>query len=226
MAPRARARLPKPASRRRAGPREPPARTTAKCRQQACLLRPPSPQPPPTPPPPRPSRGAGDQLLVGQYLSPSSSIVNSIKRDDVRLVYQTDGNLVTYKGQSVLWATNTASNTVNGECTTNAMLTLQSDGNLVLYGCHSVPIWSSVTVGRGATKLVMQGDCNLVLYNGQNQAVWASNTTCPSASRDPYMAWLSCTLPPLLCTFDYMACLCSCHRDLLMHLSESGQQWP
>jgi hypothetical protein len=55
-------------------------------------------------------------------------------------------------------------------------LILQTDNNLVLYQ-GSRAIWSTNTVGSGASKLIFQNDGNLVLYTANNIAKWSSNTS-------------------------------------------------
>lgn len=58
-----------------------------------------------------------------------------------------------------------------------AQLTMQPDGNFVLYDSHGgVPLWGSLTNGKGGTRATMQADGNLVVYNGANQPLWASGT--------------------------------------------------
>ncbi len=55
-------------------------------------------------------------------------------------------------------------------------LIFQTDSNLVLYKSGGVPIWATMTVGNGATRMVMQGDGNLVLYDKAGKPVWNSGT--------------------------------------------------
>ena len=58
-----------------------------------------------------------------------------------------------------------------------AQLTMQPDGNFVLYDSHGgIPLWGSLTNGKGGTRATMQTDGNLVVYNGANQPLWASGT--------------------------------------------------
>ena len=112
-----------------------------------------------------------------------------------RVVNQTDGNLVLYKGNQAVWASNTYAPASGG-----GNLTLQSDGNLVLYQNTSA-IWASNTVTYDQTnyalpsagsdqvifpgqelstpnryyRLVAQEDGNIVLYT-PTRAIWSSGT--------------------------------------------------
>jgi len=55
---------------------------------------------------------------------------------------------------------------------------MQGDGNFIVYrndgSGHAV--WSTATIGSGATTATMQWDGNFVLRNGAGQAVWATGT--------------------------------------------------
>lgn len=55
-------------------------------------------------------------------------------------------------------------------------LVLQVDGNLVTYDSQGKALWSSNTMGSGATECVMQEDGNLVLNDADGRVVWATNT--------------------------------------------------
>lgn len=60
---------------------------------------------------------------------------------------------------------------------------LQADGNLVLRDQQTgQALWTSGTIGQGATRLILQGDGNLVLYTAANAPVWASNTVGSGAT--------------------------------------------
>ena len=61
------------------------------------------------------------------------------RNDSYRLVLQTDGNLVLYRGltdDEVVWT----ANTLNAE-----RMSLQEDGNLVVYDVDQSPLWSTGT---------------------------------------------------------------------------------
>jgi|GEM_PF-3169748 len=94
----------------------------------------------------------------------------------VELRHQTDGNVVAYDRQGVLWATYT-----NGRATTR--LTMQADGNLVLYN-GSTPVWNSQTSNRPGAFLGIQDDCNLVIYHN-NAPAWATYTFCRAGPPTP-----------------------------------------
>lgn len=55
-------------------------------------------------------------------------------------------------------------------------LVMQTDGNLVLYG-PSGALWSTVTVGSGATFAQTQTDGNFVVYTSASVPVWSSGTS-------------------------------------------------
>jgi len=85
-----------------------------------------------------------------------------------RLIMQTDGNLVLYENNTLVWKTDTY-----GTDTAPYKLVMQGDGNLVIYG-NTKAVWSTGTSGKGTGpyKLVMQGDGNLVIYDKNGSAIW------------------------------------------------------
>lgn len=87
----------------------------------------------------------------------------------LKLVLQSDGNLVLYRNSTPLWATGTDGRF--GE-----YLAVQGDGNLVLYDVNWQPIWWTGTSGFGALFLTLQGDGNLVLYDFKGTPYWHTNT--------------------------------------------------
>lgn len=56
------------------------------------------------------------------------------------VIFQGDGNLVTYGGGRAIWNTRTGGSGANH-------FEVQSDGNLVIYR-GSTPVWDSLTTGR------------------------------------------------------------------------------
>jgi hypothetical protein len=114
-----------------------------------------------TPAPTCPSTmGVGGVLGTGQTLkSPDCGI---------RLVMQTDGNLVVYSRLGhAIWA--------SGSRGTNARLSLQTDYNLVVRDGAGTAKWASGTKGSGGTQLRVQNDGNVVLYSASG-AVWSTHT--------------------------------------------------
>lgn len=96
-----------------------------------------------------------------------------------KAVFQTDGNLVVYRGSGnnpmqAIWASNTA-----GQGATR--LTLQTDGNMVIYRSYT-PLWNANTHNRMATRvgspptINMQTDGNLVIYGSDNRPYWSTWT--------------------------------------------------
>jgi hypothetical protein len=106
---------------------------------------------------------AGEELLAGGVLH----------SDDqrVRLVMQTDGNLVLYRasGGGALWASNTMGTGAN-------RAVMQEDGNFVLYNPTS-SVWATNTHGQPGNRFVVQDDGNLVIYDEADQARWAANVS-------------------------------------------------
>lgn len=151
-----------------------------------------------------PNMGAGAHRLVNQtdgnlvmYSATGDPLwsSNTSGKGPSYLKLQTDGNLVLYSESGPTWSSNTAigsqliqiNNTISdqqtifpGQFLTTAdrslRLEFQTDGNLVLYSPYRA-LWSSRTVGSGATKMVLQADGNLVLYRKDDRAVWATNTS-------------------------------------------------
>jgi hypothetical protein len=118
---------------------------------------------------------AGNYLDTGQALWSGNELFHT--------VFQTDGNLVLYKGLSTgnpLWSSNTDGKAAGGR------VKMQTDGNLVIYNANGTAIWSTHTADAGPnSRLVMQTDGNLVIYNGHNNAVWATNTDPAPPAPEP-----------------------------------------
>lgn len=106
-------------------------------------------------------------LNSGESLRPGQSLVAA--GGSYRLVFQTDGNLVIYKGSKALWSSRTNDKPA-------ARVSLQADGNLVIYDDKSKAIWASWTQGSGLSRLQMQSDGNLVIYKNNGGFSWASWT--------------------------------------------------
>ncbi len=82
---------------------------------------------------------------------------------------QTDGNLVLYRNNHPIWATDTHGQDVES-------CTMQGDGNLVLrLEVSDRPIWASNTHGNPGSSLIVQDDGNVVIYNG-SIPIWATGT--------------------------------------------------
>lgn len=102
---------------------------------------------------------AGRRLLPGQSLhSPSGRM---------RLVYQSDGDLVLYDDdrRERLWSTGTAA-------TPPGRAILQLDGNLVVYDGHGSARWSSGTSGNRNARLVVQDDGKVAIVSWDGRTVW------------------------------------------------------
>ena len=106
-------------------------------------------------------------LQAGQVLRAGQTMVSG--GGQYTLAMQTDGNLVVYGNDCVIWASNTA-----GTGSAN-YLAMQTDGNLVIYTSAGKPVWASNTAGTGsANYLAMQGDGNLVVYTNAGKSVWGA----------------------------------------------------
>lgn len=108
-------------------------------------------------------------IKMGTVMHEGDSVISCDGR--FNLVMQGDGNLVIYRGNSALWA----SNTVNSDSSTNAYF--QYDGNFVIY-TKKGPIWASNTAGNYNDALLLQNDSNLVVYqNGYGtRPIWAAGS--------------------------------------------------
>jgi hypothetical protein len=119
-------------------------------------------------------------VAIGATLTPGT-IVSSCNGTYI-FDYQTDGNVVLYKGSiygpNALWASNTAGKT-------SAKLIMQTDGNLVLYDATNNPVWGTIEdggiTGTPVSGLSIQNDGNLVIYGPNNSTgaqsiLWSSNT--------------------------------------------------
>lgn len=84
----------------------------------------------------------------------------------IRMVMQTDGNLVVYNEQSKpIWASMTFGQ--------NHRAIFQQDGNLVIHNAEDRPIWASQTWGREGAQLVLRADAKVVIvHNGS--VVWST----------------------------------------------------
>lgn len=90
-----------------------------------------------------------ERLYAGQSLWSTNSAY--------RVVMQSDGNFVLYRGSSAYWASRTQAS--------NAYVVMQGDGNLVVYNSAGTALWNSGTSNAGSN-VVMQDDGNFVLYTG------------------------------------------------------------
>lgn len=106
-------------------------------------------------------------LATGRSLHRQSALRSADGR--FHLWLQGDGNLVLYRGSTVLWA-RTGLKAVR--------LTNQADGNLALFDGTGKRVWASGTAGKGASRLLLQPDGNLVLYPAATpaRASWSTGT--------------------------------------------------
>ncbi|MGB4759570.1 MAG: hypothetical protein WBP26_05960 [Candidatus Saccharimonadales bacterium] len=115
---------------------------------------------------------AVNTLKTGGQLGPGQALFSH--NGQYRLVMQPDGNLVLYKGTSVLWR----SATNNGIL---SYFTVQTDRNMVIYQYAYGPYWASntSTSASGTYRLLVQNDGNVVAYDQNNSPFWSTNTSQP-----------------------------------------------
>jgi len=115
---------------------------------------------------------AGNNLIMGEVLSPGSEVYSSDGR--LLLKFQSDRNFVLYylpTGQ-VLWATNTQGQS-------GATVTMEKNGNLVMRRSSGSIVWSTGTSGYTGAYLVVQNDGNVVIYSLNGTVLWRTNTRIP-----------------------------------------------
>ncbi|MCP2337595.1 hypothetical protein [Actinomadura rupiterrae] len=101
-------------------------------------------------------------LKSGQTLKAGQSLRSANGR--YKLVMQSDGNLVVYRGSSSIWSSHTW---VKG-----SSATMRTDGDLVV-GKGSHRYFSSHTAGHKGAYLYLQNDGNAVVYKSRT-ALWSS----------------------------------------------------
>jgi hypothetical protein len=125
-------------------------------------------QPTPTPPP----QAQGDSVEPGEVLNPDQSI--SSANGSYILYYQSDGNLVLYKGAGPpspgppLWDSNTVGETL-GICT------METNGNFAIRAAGKL-IWSSHTAGNPGSRLVVGDDGNVAIFDARGTRLWSTHT--------------------------------------------------
>lgn len=97
---------------------------------------------------------AADALPSGATLGGNQRITSP--NGAYRLVMQTNGDLVLYKGTAALWWTGTIKNGVKA--------VMQADGNLLVRRSDNSASWSSKTNGFNGSVLKVKNDGNLVMY--------------------------------------------------------------
>lgn len=101
-----------------------------------------------------------------------SDKVSLLKTGKCELVWQSDGNLVLYRGSTARWRSNT-----NGQ---GAKLVFQNDGNLVIYDTANQPLWATATAdaqqgGNGGRYLMLLPDGNLTISRSTGESLWHTN---------------------------------------------------
>ncbi|MFY7890492.1 MAG: hypothetical protein ACOVOW_16370 [Spirosomataceae bacterium] len=119
--------------------------------------------------------------------------------DTYKLIFESDGNVVLRKAKNEIWSIGTAGKGTD-------VFKVQNDGNLVAYSKDGVPVWATVTNGKGnnRTALMMQDDGDVVLYKTLEESkpssvsiyrisepIWSSSTIGGKVKKDrenPYPA--------------------------------------
>ena len=83
-----------------------------------------------------------------------------------KLIMQSDGNLVLYKGTKALWGSKSR--------VKDSYAVMQADGNLVVYR-KTTATWHSKTGGNPGAFLSVQNDGNVVIYKGRTP-IWSTGT--------------------------------------------------
>jgi murein DD-endopeptidase MepM/ murein hydrolase activator NlpD len=105
-------------------------------------------------------------LTGGQTMNPGDVLQSP--SGEHRLVMQTDGNLVLYRGQTARWQSVTSGS--------GHRLVMQTDGNLVMYNPANAVAWHTNTRASNANpRLVVQDDGNVVVLHN-NTAAWNTGT--------------------------------------------------
>jgi len=119
-------------------------------------------------------------LGLGECLTSTKVLA---KNPMVSLIWQTDGNLVTYDAEALgknrslaMWSTGTQRKR-NSEAIHS--LCFKKDGDLVITDEEQEVLWSSQTEGTGAA-LELGPNCNLQVVNSEGDAVWQSFNELPS----------------------------------------------
>jgi cell wall-associated NlpC family hydrolase len=89
-----------------------------------------------------------------------------------RMIMQSDGNLVIYKGSTPTWSSNTPGNP-------GAQAAMQSDGNLVVYALPWRPVWASGTPGNTAAVLGLDNTGTATIYARGGRTLWTSSARGP-----------------------------------------------
>lgn len=112
-----------------------------------------------------------DTLFAGQTLRPVHQLTSADGR--FRAVMQTDGNVVGYGPQGVVWATGTGG--------PGNRITMQKDGNAVLFGADNSVKWSSGTRGTNL-RLGVNNAGSLIIVNTKDDVVWTSQAAFPATT--------------------------------------------
>ena len=112
---------------------------------------------------------SGNALNTGQWLASNNGIYG--------IKMKNDGNMILYKGNIKLWASNT-----NGYRNGPFQLRMQTDNHLVLWDVSCNAIWATHGYLHGdndwkrGAYAIIQNDGNFVVYDGNDKIMWSTNT--------------------------------------------------
>jgi hypothetical protein len=131
--------------------------------------------------PPDPSPNV---LQAGQRLDPNQQLGSSDARYSLK--YQTDGNLVLYRGTTMMWSSHAVSSP--------GYARMETTGNLVLRDAGGTPRWNSRTSGHPNSYLVLRDNGRAEITTPTNQVIWVSgDPECSTGvSRDAVCCAASC----------------------------------
>jgi len=131
---------------------------------------------------------SGQQLRPGEWMLAAGG--------QLKLIMQTDGNLVVYRGRTALWHSHTWAHP-------GARAVMQTDGNLVVY-LGSTALWNSHTWANPGAVVALQPSGYLVAYSRIGTPLWSTDSVsgpalCASTATDPAGTTITRWNPITLC---------------------------
>ena len=121
--------------------------------------------------------GTASILSGGSQLNPGQEIWSPDRR--YRLTFQTDGNLVIYRGDGVpVWWTGTVG-------ISPSAARMQVDGNFVVYDSAGRAPWHTYTFGNPGAYLSMQNNGAFVIYAASGARLWGSPVPANEVNTPP-----------------------------------------
>jgi len=127
------------------------------------------------------SQTAPNMLSGGQTLFPGQFLISP--NFGYQLIYQTDGNLVLYRGDGVVLKN------FNTQTANPGRAEMQTDGNFVVYDSNGNFLFQSETSGNPGATLALQDDGNVVIYNITNNPIYSTGTFFTGTNPIPTVQW-------------------------------------